>query len=270
MSYQAANIVAMRLLRTVLTVGCVLALIALWMLSFYGRRHGWQTEGLGMALGAVTAFSMLLSRPALRPAKAPDPPRPVRALFGRVLIVLCWLTWAAMAGYLAYYLAGQLDSATFQPVLADGAAAGWLLRLGLRAGRALVGFPPERRRARWRSVVSSALQLVFAVLIAGYANPLSRFASAIGLWVPEQASRLVHGWTGTYWVALPVAVIVGLVWAALLLSAVLGLRRLAQRVMGPDDPVSQWLDDQFSDDSDSPAWDPTWDMPPAPPPGPMY
>lgn len=237
----------------------------LTLLCLVGRLRGWDTLGLGRALGILTGALVLLMWPSTRAPVSPAPHGAAVAL-GRAVIGLGWLARAALAGFLVYRVAGRVDQATFQPVLATAAALVWLLDLTYRAGLVMAGFPRGRRGSRLAAVLRSLATLAVDILIAGFANPLSAVAALVTLWIPERAYHLVMGWTGTGWVALPVAVLVAGVWWLLLAMVGFVLRRLFNRLLGDGNAVGEWIDDSLpctvSTDGGAP------DVPPMPEPPP--
>lgn len=235
---------ALRRVRWGLFVVGMIGGAVLTVLCLVGRLRGWDTLGLGRALGILLGVLVLLSWP---PTRAPVQPRPRGAAvaLGRAVIGLGWLARSVLVGYVAYRVAGQVDTATFQPALAVAAGAFWVLDLTYRAGLALARFPRGRRGSRAAAVLRSLATLAANVLVAGFANPLSTAAAIVTLWIPERAYHLVMGWTGTGWVAVPVAVLVAGVWWLLLAVVGFALRWVLNRLLGDGNAVGEWIDDSL-------------------------
>ena len=265
--------------RLLLFVPFVLIVIVLVIVLLYGRLRHWDLHAWGIAFGILSGILVLLS---WRREKLPPDAKRSRwaSAGGRVLIVLGWLAYAAGVGYLGYYLGGHVNTSTFQVVPAVGVVMLTLPQLLVYAGRVLAGFTTEKEDARtaapeepfdpgddpdgltikgptivdsrldeklhdhgWRRTIRSGASVAIKALLAGFANPLAAAASLVGLWVPDHAYHLFHGWFGTNWLATPATIVVGTVWLAVLNGFAYLLRQIVHAILGPDNPISEWLDD---------------------------
>lgn len=263
----------MRMLRRVRWVLFVVGMCVgavLTVLCLVARLRGGDTLGLGRVLGILLGVLVLLSWPTTR-APVQPPPRGAVVALGRLVIGLGWLARSVLCGFLAYRVAGRVDPATFQPVLAVGAAAFWALDLTYRAGLVLAGFPRGRRGSRPAAVLRSLATLAADVLVTGFANPLTTVAAVVSLWIPERAYHVVLGWTGTAWVALPAAILVGGLWWLLLAVVGFALRWVLNRLLGEGNAVGDWLDESlpFRIRYDRGSADPVPLPDPPTPPGPV-
>jgi hypothetical protein len=224
----------------------VIGLITLTIVQDAANPHGTARHVMSLACCCVLVLMLLLMWPATRPeARVAVARSPGSLRAGRALIGLIWTIRCVIGGFAGYYVAERMARAGFQTRVAALADINVVLLALLGLGRHLAGFPPPRRRVApavrvLRFLVNAAL----AGLIAGYATILPHLLAVATTWVPRHAVRFSSRHVSA-WLAWPIIIVVCYLALAIAATAVTAAQRLLIRLLGDDNPLGDWLSDNY-------------------------
>lgn len=219
--------------------GCALgvASVVLYLVIVAGAR-GSTRVWLSVSLGVLTGLAELIWWTPRR-LRSDLPVGPARATeLGGNLVLLAWLGDSVAVGLIAYSWAVPAGWPGFQPVPAGLAVVPLLSLLLTLTGQWLLGLPVDWGFVRgWRAV----RMMVSAALVVALAGLLTCDVGwAVLSWGPARVFHAFGGWPGTV-----AAVVATPFWLVALTVVAATARRLTEALLGPDNPLADWLLDHL-------------------------
>jgi hypothetical protein len=230
--------------RCCLSLLAFLTVFALMAVSAFGELQDETRSRLALATALMTAVLYLTMWPSTRPPAEEEVPRSAHvARTGRLVMALAWIVRSVVYGFATYLVTDNLNKPGFHAGVAALSAFGQLLTLLSTWGSDRAGFPVDWSFLRGLRAVRHVLRIGVAALIAGYAATLAQAAESAFSSGPGRVFHAVRDLGLWGWSAVLVTVVLCLFAVFVVVLVESGLQRLAARLIGRDNAVGSWLEE---------------------------